>query len=191
MALTLIAPPAAEPVSLAEAKAHLRLDHTDEDTYVAGLGVAARRLAEARTGRSFVTQTWRLTLDALPPGDEIRLLRGPVQSVMALRVFDADDAASVVSADNYAIDGEARPARLKRTPGAVWPAVGRALAGVEVEYVAGFGPAATDTPQELRQAILMLIAEFYERREILSEKRLYEAPAAVEALLAPYAPVQL
>ncbi|MEL7027677.1 MAG: head-tail connector protein [Pseudomonadota bacterium] len=191
MALKLVTPPGVEPVSLAEAKAHARIDHADEDTYVSGLIVAARRLAEARTGRSFISQTWRLTLDAFPPGDEICLARGPVQSVAYVKTFDADDIESILDPARYVVDGESRPPRIVRKPELSWPFVGRAAEGVEIQYVAGYGAAASDVPEELRQAILMLTAHFYEQREILSENRLYEAPGAIDALLAPYAPVRI
>ena len=54
MSLTLVSPPAAEPVTLAEAKSHLKLDTSDEDTLIASLITAARARAEWHTGRALV-----------------------------------------------------------------------------------------------------------------------------------------
>jgi hypothetical protein len=64
--LTLITPPASEPVTLAEAKAHLRLEIGDDDALVAGLVTAARQHVEDLIAQSLVTQTWQLTLDKFP-----------------------------------------------------------------------------------------------------------------------------
>ncbi|MEM6851363.1 MAG: head-tail connector protein [Pseudomonadota bacterium] len=189
--VTHIAPPNVEPVSLTEAKLHLRIDHSDEDSYIAGLIVAARRLAEKRTGRSFITQTWALTMDAFADPDVVELRRGPVQSIDHFRVYDADDAAETVAATAYRLDGEGAYPRLTRRGAASWPRPGRRASGIEIQYRAGFGDTATDVPQDVRQAILTLAAHLYERREILSERRLYEAPPAFSALLAPYMAVRI
>jgi uncharacterized phiE125 gp8 family phage protein len=81
MSLQLLAPPAAEPVTLAEAKAHLKLDTSDEDALVAALITAARARAEWHTGRAFVTQRWRLRLDAWPQQGVIELPLPPLVSV--------------------------------------------------------------------------------------------------------------
>ena len=106
MQAILIAPPMVEPVSLAEAKAWLRVDVNDEDAAILSLISAARALVESATRRALVTQSWRLALDAWPfvgadggwsilstrPNAtpyEIQLPLAPVQSVSAVRVYDA------------------------------------------------------------------------------------------------------
>jgi len=65
----LITAPTEEPVSLAEAKAHLRVDISDDDALIGAMIVAARQEAEAACRRAFVSQQWKLLLDRFPaPG---------------------------------------------------------------------------------------------------------------------------
>ena len=66
MAVKLITPPALEPISLQEAKAHLRVDFGDDDDYISALITAARDFAEGFTRRAFLTQSWLLALDHFP-----------------------------------------------------------------------------------------------------------------------------
>ena len=79
--------PVAEPVTLAEAKAFLRLTGTSEDELVAGLIRAAREDVERSTGLALIAQTWRLVLDALPSDDAVCLMRGPVQAVLSVTAY--------------------------------------------------------------------------------------------------------
>lgn len=72
MAIQIVATPAAEPVSLIEAKAHLRVDFTDDDLLIGALLTAARQHAETITRRALVTQQWKMTADQFPaPGMNI------------------------------------------------------------------------------------------------------------------------
>ena len=97
MALTLVTPPATEPVSLEEAKAQLRVMHTSEDTLISRLISAATRHIERIVDLSLTTRTYRLTLDAF--SDYIELPRGPVQSVTSVQYVDADGETQTVSTD--------------------------------------------------------------------------------------------
>ena len=191
MTLSVVSPPAAEPLSLGEAKTHLRVDGSAEDSYISDLIVAARRWIENHTERVFVTQTLRMTLDRFPVGRALVLPRTPVQSVVHVKAFAADDAETLLAGSEYVVDGESAPARIVRAAGASWPNVGRAAKGVEVQFVAGYGANGADAPEELRHAARLLVAHFYERREAVTEKRPYEAPSSVAALIARFAPVRL
>ena len=82
MALIRIAAPASEPLALADAKAHCRVDHTDDDALITALIVAAREQAEHETGRALVTQTWELVHDAFPEAFVLR--KPPVASVTSI-----------------------------------------------------------------------------------------------------------
>lgn len=61
MPLQLVTPPAGEPVSLAEAKQHLRVDGGDDDLLIGSLITAARQAAETKTGRQLITARWKPT----------------------------------------------------------------------------------------------------------------------------------
>ena len=87
MPLQLVIPPAEEPVSLMDAKLHLRVDFDEDDTLIASLISAARQAAETLTGRQFGTARWKLVLDGFPRS-AIALAKFPVQSVVAINYLD-------------------------------------------------------------------------------------------------------
>ncbi len=99
--------PAAEPVTTAEAKAHLRLDHDSEDDLIAGLIRAAREEVERATGLAMIDQSWRLALDCVPACGLVLLRRHPVKAIISVTVYDADGAASLV--DPATISSTATP----------------------------------------------------------------------------------
>lgn len=162
--LTLITPPAAEPVTLAEAKAHLRLDGTADDALVSTLIIAARLLCEMWTGRALLTQTWQLRRDAAPDGNSLCLPKAPLQAVVHIKTYDDLDAATLCAAATYFVDTASAPGRVVLRQGAVWPAVARSAAGFEVQFTAGYGAAGSDVPAPLRQGLLTHVARLYSQR---------------------------
>ncbi|GAB4525464.1 MAG: head-tail connector protein [Amphiplicatus sp.] len=181
MSLELIIPPAGEPVSLDEAKAHLRVTHGEEDGLIAVYLMAARRAVEARTGLAVLAQTWRLVLDRAPPAP-LALPRGPVASVSAVETVMRDGSASLVPPDLYDVE-TGLGARL--APRGPWPHTDRLIGGVRIEFAAGW-PDAAAVPEEIRHAIRLLAAHFYEHREAVATERAAALPQAVEALLSPF-----
>lgn len=184
MTAILIDGPSAEPVSLAEAKAFLRLDHDDEDGLVAALVTAARLHVEAATRRLLLTQNWRIVRDRWP-GDAgiVPIPLAPLQSVGAVRLFPGEGAAETVPSADYWLDAASTPARLVAKRGG-FRAPGRHVAGIEIDVVAGYGDAA-DVPEPLRQAIRLLVAHWFEDRLLVGAAELL-LPKTVEALIAPY-----
>jgi uncharacterized phiE125 gp8 family phage protein len=181
-----ISGPAAEPLTLAEAKAHLRVDLSDDDAMIQRMIVAAREWVETVTGRALMTQSWRMTLDAWPDGEALALIRPPVQAVTAVRTFDAASAANVWAEANYALRFGAEPQGLVRLASA-WPAPGRGRMGIEIDLTCGYGAVAADVPASLRQAVLSKTARLYERRGDDAG----EAPDEATRLVAPYRTVRL
>lgn len=155
--------PAAEPVTLVEAKAHLRVSHNSEDELLGALIRAARDEVETSTGLALIDQSWRLTLDRLPASATALLMRHPVKAVLSVSVFDADGGASLVDPADYALDNLSRPARLHFQR---LPAPTRSMNGIEIDFTAGFGEAGTDVPDLLKRAILVLVAHWYEFRGV-------------------------
>ena len=191
MALVMTAAPAAEPVSLADAKAHLRIDGTDEDALISSLIVAARTLVERTLGLALITQGWSYFLDAWPQRGCISLPVSPVQAVSAVTVHDEDGGSVVLDTDGYAVDVLSSPARVVLTE-ATPPAVTRAFNAFEVAFTAGYGGTDSDVPQPMRQALLLLVAHWFERREPIElGPGPQGVPAIAAGLLEPYRRVRL
>jgi uncharacterized phiE125 gp8 family phage protein len=178
----LIGAPAIEPVSLAEMKAWLREDASDEDLLIQALIVSARMTLEAYTRRSFVTQSWRIVMDAWPSdGGCVIVPFAPFQNISAIRVFDAADVAQTLAADTYRAPASSQEGRLifKMAP----PAPGRRGEGVEIDFVVGYGALSTHTPEPLRRAIMTLAAHWREKRGDDMDDTM---PKAVAQLAAPF-----
>jgi uncharacterized phiE125 gp8 family phage protein len=158
--LRLVTPPVAAPVSLAEARAWLRVDHDAEDELIASLITAATAALDGRTGflgRCLEPQTWELSLDRFPEA-EIQLALGPVASVEAITFTDPDGVEGTVSADAYTLDNT--PTFVGwAVPSAPWPATMETVNAVRVRFVAGTG-----TPEPVKQALLDMIAAKYDER---------------------------
>lgn len=184
----LVTPPQVEPVTLADAKAHLRISHADEDQLIGALISAARRVAEARTGLCFIRQGWAYFRDAWPEDGIIALPLGPVLSVEDLAVFGEDDEKAVIDPAHYVVDPASRPPRLMLRGSRIWQRPGRAVNGIGVTLVAGFGTSPDEVPQPLRLAMLQLVAHWYEHRGSDAPPPM---PVKIDALLNPYRMVRL
>ncbi|MER2607251.1 MAG: head-tail connector protein [Siculibacillus sp.] len=190
MTVLLITPPALEPVSLAEAKAHLRLTGSDDDDYLAAMIAAARIHVESATRRLLIDQTWRLWRDDWPPSGEIELPFTPVRSIAEAVVYDADGEPVSLSPAALVLDVARIPARLRLL--GTGPTPGRPLNGIEIDVVAGYGPSGLDVPQPLRLAIMMLVARWYENREGYAYGVVPSSIAgAFETLIAPFRVMRL
>lgn len=190
MTVLLITPPALEPVSLDEAKAHLRLTGSDDDDYVSALIVAARLQVETAIRRVLIDQTWRIFLDDWPRDGLVELPVGPVRSITEILVYDADGEPAPLAASAWRLDAASTPARLKLL--GVGPHPGRPLNGIEIDLVAGWGASGLAVPQPLRLAIMMLVARWYENREGAGFGIVPSVVAdAFEALVAPFRSMRL
>lgn len=188
MSLKLITAPTVEPVSLDEAKAHLRIDedNTVENTLLNSLILSSREFCEGFQHRGLITQTWELWLDAWPDKDYIQIPLPPLQSVTSVKYYDTDDTEATFSSDYYFVDIKSELGRVALNYGEVWPTTTlRPVNGICVTFVAGYGDAATDVPERVRQAMLLLISHWYENREPISTSGAMpkEIPFSVESLL--------
>lgn len=178
MSLQLITPPAAEPVTLAEAKVHLKVDTADDDAKITALVTAARARAEWHTGRAFVTQSWTLWLDAWPPDGIVELPLPPLQAVTQVAVTSSDGIRSVLDPLVYRVEV---PAGRLVFADAMPPLRPRKTASLEIAFTAGYG-AASATPPPVKEAILEIVADLYMHRGDDDEP----VGLAGQALLAPY-----
>lgn len=175
-----------EPVSRTEAKLHLRVDTTADDTLIDGLIIAAREHIERVTGRGLFTQTWKYTQDDWT--DELWLpMAAPLQSVTSVKYYASDGTlTTLTAADTYIVDTVTEPGRVIRKPDTAWPTLqSDRPARIEVTYVVGWSAVAS-MPQPLKQAALLLVGHWYANREAVGPDGVAAVPIAADALLGPY-----
>jgi uncharacterized phiE125 gp8 family phage protein len=186
MTIRIITPPASEPVSLAEAKRFLRVDHTHEDDLITTLIGAAREAVEAGIGRALITRRVRESLDiwVREAAQGAVLGLGPVTDVVAVRLLADNGSQSVLEPERYRLEGNRDRPRLVFASGV--PATLRAIGGIEIEYDCGYADEADALPVALRLATLQIVASLYELRQGDGA-----IPETARALMRPYAPVRL
>lgn len=183
--LTVVTEPAVEPITLAEAKYHCRVDleSYDEDTEIEGLITGARRQAEAQLKRYLITQTVDLRLDEFPYW-EIKL--PPAQSITAITYYDASGVEQTMSASLYLADTSSDITRITPAYGQVWPVTRYQNNAVKVRFVAGYGLAAA-VPACIKNWMKMRIKTLYEAKDQLgtSNGNLLVSQSFVDSLLDP------
>src|SRR3954469_24916091 len=140
MSSILLTPPAVEPVTLADAQAYLRVDHSDDDAVISALIAGARSHIEAQTKRALITQTWRLIRDGWPPDGRVAVVPAPLRSLVAARVYDAGGTPHAIDTGAFIADKAAAPPLLAFMPGTL-AEPGRATAGIEIDVEVGYGDA--------------------------------------------------
>lgn len=188
MTAYLLAGPATEPLTLAEARAFLRLDDEAEDPLVATLITTARLHVEGTSARALMAQSWRLVLDGWPADGTVSLPVSPLVSLTGVTAYDAEDAPHELALAQFRTE----PSRLLLPDYIAGTPVLRPRQGIEIDYVAGYGVDAGDVPADLRQALLTLIVYWFEHRDSVSAAGAGAAvPAGFDRLLAPYRRVRL
>ncbi|MBF0583302.1 MAG: phage head-tail connector protein [Magnetococcales bacterium] len=168
MPLKLVCSSTVEPVSLEEAKLHLRVDGNAEDTAIMMMLSSARQSAELLTGRQLMPATGLFVLDCFPSqasqGDNsIVLPVAPVQSITRIQYADPDGMVQTISSSDYLLlVGE--PARIVPRIGLAWPAAATPIGMIQIEFEAGYA-SEWDIPAPLKTWILMRTASMYAQRE--------------------------
>lgn len=180
MTLSLLTGPLAEPLDLLDAKLHLRVDGTDEDSLIEGLIAAARLSVEANVGLALIDQTWKWSPEksGKPAGAPLyKIPLGPVSAIVSVTL-----AGQTLAPNEYSF--------VPGLDGILTFVSAPKNADVDITFVAGFGAATADVPRDLRHAIAMLVAHWFENREpsCLGEVGL---PSAVSTLLSSYKKVRL
>lgn len=177
--------PATNPVSLSEAKAQCRVDHSDDDTLIGLLISGATAHLDGYTGvlgRALVTQTWRQDLESF--SDPLRLALGPVASITSVTYYDADNAVQTLAGTVYGLFADEFGAYLALKPDQSFPSVYSRRDAISVTYVAGVADSAVPAP--IKHAILLMVGHWYANREAVAEAQMHEVPMAVDALIRPY-----
>lgn len=168
-----------EPITLEEAKLHLKIDIVDDDALITALISTAREMAEHESGQIFITKTIELVYDSAP--NSIEIPHRPLQEVMKIETVSDAGVKSEVSNTLYDVDtsGQILPGRVRLKEGCTWPDH-RDFASFIITIKAGYGDTADDVPTPIKQAILQTIGHLYENRES------QEIPAGASMLLHNY-----
>jgi uncharacterized phiE125 gp8 family phage protein len=187
--LTLITPPASEPVSIEDAVSQLRVVDETEYGGLERMIRSARERVETDSQRKLLTQTWDITFDG-PPCEGERdwvLPLSPIQSVTSITIYDTEDTASTWASTNYALDASSDRIYLKS--GACWPTGLRCAASVVIRVVVGYGALPSAAPSGLVEAVLQMTAHHFEERQIVQGgpgSNVQTVPLGYDALIANY-----
>ena len=156
----LVTPPAPEQaLTLAEAKAHLRVDHTDDDDYIAELIKSAFYQAETKTWRALLTQTWDIYFDNFPfSNQQIILPKPPLVTVDSIKYQDNDDNEQTWSDTEYVVDTVSEPGRVYPVPNGSYPSAYLKPKSVVIQFTAGY----TTIPDEIKHWLKVWIADAYD-----------------------------
>jgi uncharacterized phiE125 gp8 family phage protein len=198
MSIVVVDPPADPVVSLEEAKAHLRVDHDDDDDYIASLVEVATGTLDGPSGwlgRCLVEQTLEWRGDGFGSCD-LRLPYPPVTEVVSVKYDDVAGIEQTVPSPTYRLLGQPSAPRLALVVGAAWPSARNDAESVRVRFTSGW-PTETEGegddavvawtgPAPIRHAILLMVSELYENREAATDAPRTELPFAVTALLSTF-----
>ena len=177
-------PASTYPVSLTEAKSHLKVDTSADDTYIESIIKAATQLSEEYTNRFFILTSIKQYASSFA---EIQtLFKSKVNSVTHVKYYDSDNTLQTLSASVYNAQINYEPAQIELADNQSFPTITKRNDAVEVAYVVGYGDA-TDVPQIIKQAILLTIGNFYQNRNSVVIGRIAtELPQNVKWLLDTY-----
>jgi uncharacterized phiE125 gp8 family phage protein len=209
MALKLVTAPANNPLTLDQAKAHLRVDFTDDDLLIAALVDAAVQYCDGPKGflgRALARQTWDLYLDEFPCrfgsafhrrgnhcyGAHIDIPLPPLINVVGVYYLDGAGNEIEIDAGAYTVDAVSEPGRVVPVNFS-WPTAAHVPNAVRIRFTAGYvtsdSPPADNVPKPIVAAMLMYIGDLYANRETMLTGQRAAAvtlPWASEQLLRPY-----
>ena len=197
MGLNVTVVPATEPITTAEAKAHLRVDDSTDDTTIDSFVSACRGYLEDMLNRTLVSTTYEWTRDGFPPShrevwnsssfrgmETFYVPRSPLISVTSIQYIDQDGVTQTLASSKYTVDTGSEPGRIYPTIDEFWPDTRSVNNSVTVTYVAGYGDL-TAVPKKLKQLLMLLLGAWYENREnVITNTRFDTLPFGVETLIA-------
>lgn len=179
------------PITTAEAKSHMRVEHSDDDTYIGLLVRAATQVIEDETRQILVQATFDFQVDAWPEGDIVIPCVPFVSTSFSMSYYDSNgNATALTSGTDYELDTTSRPGRIWRTPDSTWPSLqadrprGAVYGSFKAGYATGASDAAEKIPPDLVHAVKFLVAHYYRVREPVElGVSVTEVPLAVRSLI--------
>ena len=169
-------PPAASALAVADVKAHCRIDDSTEDALITGYIKSAERYLEKQTSRQLMPATFKLSLDCFPrgiyddpatsaiEGHDIICPVAPLSSIVSIKYLDLLGVETTLSSAVYVALSAETPGRIVLAYNNEWPTALTRAGAVTVEFIAGYASAAA-VPEDIKQALLMLVGHWFENRE--------------------------
>lgn len=185
--LVRVAEPIVEPVTVSEAKQHLRIDadFTDDDLYLQSLITASRYYVENYVDRTLLRTQLRMKLDYFPVWD-LPLPRPPIMADPVIVHYVPSDFSlgyAMTPFTNFRLDRDATPSVIRPEWNGTWPSCRGAENDVIISWWAGYGTTGADVPVPARHAMLLILSHWYRNREAVSENRFAPVPMSAETLL--------
>lgn len=181
MAIKIISPPSVEPITLEEAKQHLRVDGNDDDLLIQSLIKQAREWCEDYQNRKYITQTLDFVLDTFPNGNAIVFNScSPVQKVESIKYYDENRQEYLFDESNYIADLDGFVNRAVLDRGKQWPKIElQSVNAVRVRVVAGYGDDGDKVPEAIKWAIILQMKLLYDDYRPEEKTKLEEARNAL------------
>ena len=183
-ALELLEAPAVTPVSLAEVRRQLRIEHEDDDLLLVRLINVATAYTDVQgaLGHAMISQKWGQWVDSTPPAS-VKLILGPVLQVNAIKYYDTNGDLQTDTLNNYEVLGTSFATTVGPKEGFNWPVTQDRSDAIRIEYTIGYGETVADIPETIRHALMMLIGHWYENRETTMMDELSNVPYGFDALI--------
>lgn len=186
MKISLVTAPTEEPLTLDQAKQHLRVDIEDDDMLIGDLIKASREYAENVTHRKLMSQTWKVYLDDWPDKDYIEIPFPPLVSVTHVKYTDYNSSQVAVSTSEYNYDTVSEPGRVQLAYGYSWPtATLHPTNPIEIQFVCGYGTP-DDVPEQIKQGMKIDLSDLYEQRESIVVGQPVAHLDTIDRLYMPY-----
>jgi len=183
MSRVLITAPTSEAITLAEAKSHLNVSGTEDDTLIKNMVIVARNHVEDLARRALVTQTWDFITCEFT--SKIKLPMSPLQSVTSVTYVDDDGASQTLATTEYDVDVNSEPGYIVEAYDKTWPSIRSVFNAVTIRFIAGYGDP-VNVPEPIKQAMLLHIGHMNENREIRTDFRFFDTPMVYDSLLSFY-----
>lgn len=184
-ALEIIEAPTAAPISLGEVRDQLRIEHFDDDALLMRLINTAVAYTDVNgvLGHAMLSQKWGEWFGPNPT-QTVRLNLGPVIQVDAVKYYDEDGVLQTDTLSNYEITGTSFNTVVGPSEGFNWPTIADRSDAIRIEYTIGYGTSASDVPQTLRHAMMLLVGHWYDNREQSGMDELANIPYGFDELVA-------
>ena len=162
--------PSVEPMLVADAKLHLKVLTNNEDTLITNMITAAREEVENYCNISLVEQTIEESFPCFPVAENYNTLSSlwlsvsPLISIDSISYIDTDGNSQTLATTVYDLDDKQKPGKVTLKHNQTWPSTAKIENAVTITYKAGYGTTAADVPQAIKQAMLLMLTNWFEKR---------------------------